>query len=103
MSLRLEHIQSGGKRGSSAYFSFLFTVFRVFTVGIGSGVSSSLINGVARAGNGKAEFIMGKDRIQPKVNYNYKIILIKIPRKCQNQEAQPFGGFKSRRDEEQIR
>ena len=73
ISLRLEHIQSGGKFGSSAYFSFLFTVFRVFTVGIGSGVSSSLINGVARAGNGKAEFIMGKDRIQPKVNYKYKL------------------------------
>ena len=39
----------------------------MFTLGIGSGVSSSLIKGVARAGNGKAEFIADTDRIQPKV------------------------------------
>ena len=45
----------------------------MFTLGIGNGVSTSLIQGIARAGNGKAEFISDKDRIQPKVESNSKI------------------------------
>ncbi|XP_068108614.1 von Willebrand factor A domain-containing protein 5A-like [Hyperolius riggenbachi] len=40
---------------------------RCFTFGIGEGASTSLIKGVARAGGGTAEFITGKDRMQPKV------------------------------------
>ncbi|XP_068108676.1 von Willebrand factor A domain-containing protein 5A-like isoform X2 [Hyperolius riggenbachi] len=40
---------------------------RCFTFGIGEGASTSLIKGMARAGGGTAEFITGKDRMQPKV------------------------------------
>ncbi|XP_073467487.1 von Willebrand factor A domain-containing protein 5A-like isoform X2 [Aquarana catesbeiana] len=40
---------------------------RCFTFGIGEGASTSLIKGMARAGNGIYDFIIGKDRIQPKV------------------------------------
>ncbi|WAQ96449.1 VMA5A-like protein [Mya arenaria] len=40
---------------------------RVFALGVGSGVSTSLVNGVVRAGNGLAEFIADDERIQPKV------------------------------------
>ena len=59
-----------------------YVVFsRVFTLGIGSGVSTALIKGVARAGNGKAEFIADKDRIQPKVNILYKESLSSIGNK----------------------
>ncbi|XP_060552028.1 von Willebrand factor A domain-containing protein 5A-like [Ruditapes philippinarum] len=43
------------------------TSTRVFTLGIGHGVSTALIDGIARNGGGKSEFITGKDRIQPKV------------------------------------
>ena len=46
-----------------------YTCFRVFTLGIGSGVSTSLIEGLARAGNGKAEFISNNDLIQSKVYF----------------------------------
>ena len=40
---------------------------RVFTFGIGSGVSTELVNKVARAGRGKAVFISSKDRMQSRV------------------------------------
>ncbi|XP_073467333.1 von Willebrand factor A domain-containing protein 5A-like isoform X2 [Aquarana catesbeiana] len=40
---------------------------RCFTFGIGEGASTSLIKGMARAGNGTFEFITIKDRMQPKV------------------------------------
>ncbi|CAG2190010.1 unnamed protein product [Mytilus edulis] len=40
---------------------------RVFTFGIGEGVSTSLIKGVANASNGKATFIRDKDNMHAKV------------------------------------
>nr|DBA23804.1 TPA: hypothetical protein GDO54_014683 [Pyxicephalus adspersus] len=40
---------------------------RCFTFGIGEGASTSLIKGMARAGGGTFEFIINKDRMQPKV------------------------------------
>ena len=40
---------------------------RCFTFGIGSGASTALVNGLAKAGNGTAEFIQGGERMQPKV------------------------------------
>ena len=41
--------------------------FRCFTFGIGSGASTALVRGLARAGNGTAEFIQSGERLQPKV------------------------------------
>ena len=43
-------------------------LFRIFTFGIGSGASTELVKGLARAGNGTAEFIKEGERMQPKVN-----------------------------------
>ena len=40
---------------------------RVFTFGIGAGSSQHLVNGLARAGGGSAEFIHPGERIEPKV------------------------------------
>ncbi|HLX61619.1 MAG TPA: VIT domain-containing protein [Planctomycetota bacterium] len=40
---------------------------RVFTFGIGSGVSEFLVKGLARASGGQAEFIHDNERIEPKV------------------------------------
>ena len=40
---------------------------RVFTFGIGAGSSHHLVNGLARAGRGAAEFIHPGERIEPKV------------------------------------
>ncbi|XP_052237802.1 von Willebrand factor A domain-containing protein 5A-like [Dreissena polymorpha] len=43
------------------------SITRVFALGIGAGVSTSLVKGVVRAGNGVAEFISDDARIQPKI------------------------------------
>ena len=40
---------------------------RVFTFGIGEGASTSLVNGLARSGQGKAMFVKDEERLQPKV------------------------------------
>ena len=45
------------------------TCFRCFTFGIGSGASTALVEGLARAGNGTAEFVKEGERMQPKVCY----------------------------------
>jgi hypothetical protein len=42
-------------------------IARVFTFGIGSGASTALVNGLAKAGNGSAEFIKENERMQSKV------------------------------------
>jgi len=39
----------------------------VYTVGIGSGVSHQLVEGLAEAGGGAAEFVAGNERLEPKV------------------------------------
>ncbi len=39
----------------------------MFTFGIGSGASTALVKGLAKAGNGAAEFIKEGERMQPKV------------------------------------
>jgi len=41
---------------------------RCFTFGIGSGVSSALVRGIARASNGLAEFIADGEQMQSKVS-----------------------------------
>jgi len=40
---------------------------RVYTIGLGSGVSHALVDGLAEAGNGASEFVSGSERVQPKV------------------------------------
>ena len=46
--------------------------FRVFTFGIGSGASTALVNGIAKAGNGTSEFIKEGERMQPKVSKEFE-------------------------------
>ena len=48
-------------------FSFVYITYRCFTFGIGSGASTALVEGLARAGNGTAEFVKEGERLQPKV------------------------------------
>jgi hypothetical protein len=39
----------------------------VYTFGVGSSVSRQLVNGMAEAGNGYAEYAAGNERLQPKI------------------------------------
>ncbi|XP_036603074.1 von Willebrand factor A domain-containing protein 5A-like [Trichosurus vulpecula] len=45
---------------------------RCFSFGIGEGASTSLIKGIAQAAGGTAEFITGRDRMQPKALQSLK-------------------------------
>ena len=44
---------------------------RVFTLGIGSGASTALVKGMARAGRGSYEFTAEEDRLHPKVSVSW--------------------------------
>ncbi|XP_032422984.1 von Willebrand factor A domain-containing protein 5A-like [Xiphophorus hellerii] len=48
---------------------------RCFSFGIGEDASSELINGMAREGGGHAQFIIGKERMQPKVMQSLRFAL----------------------------
>ena len=45
----------------------MIILYRCFTFGIGSGASTALVEGLARAGSGSAEFVKEGERLQPKV------------------------------------
>ncbi len=51
------------------FILWLYFSLRCFTFGIGSGASTALVEGLARAGNGSAEFVKEGERLQPKVQY----------------------------------
>ena len=54
-----------------AHYQVLTSFFyRCFTFGIGSGASTALVEGLARAGNGTAELVKEGERMQPKVCNN---------------------------------
>ena len=51
-------------------------LYRCFTFGIGSGASSALVEGLAQAGNGTAEFVKEGERMQPKVSVVVCMLLL---------------------------
>ena len=48
---------------------------RCFTIGIGSGASTRLVDGIARAGRGAAEYVLEKERLQTKVSLELKELI----------------------------
>ena len=59
--------QVGNERQCIELAAFHASHCRIFTFGIGNGVSEFLIKGLARASGGQAEFIHYNERIEPKV------------------------------------
>ena len=48
-------------------YKTMLNPYRCFSFGIGSGVSTHLVKGIAEAGRGTAEFVTSGERMQPKV------------------------------------
>ena len=45
---------------------------RCFTIGIGPGAQTRLVDGIARAGRGAAEYVFENERLQTKVGLGVK-------------------------------
>ena len=55
-------------RPALKFHAMLFD-YRCFTFGIGSGASTDLVEGLAKAGGGTSEFVKEGERMQAKVSY----------------------------------
>ena len=51
---------------------------RCFAVGIGSGASTELVDGVARAGRGTAEYVLENERLQKKASLEVKDFIASV-------------------------
>ena len=54
----------------------IFFLLRCFAIGIGSGVSTELVDGIARAGRGAAEYVLENERLQTKVSLVLKEFVV---------------------------